>query len=74
MKPRLVTTEGPAPFNLFADAPTPWRAIRSYSEISMIVDANGHSLLPCPKELAGRIVAAVNLVECVHHKQNPRGE
>lgn len=56
----------PESYSLFHDSPTPWRAVRSYSEISAIVDRNGHILFLCPKELAGRIVAAVNMVECGH--------
>jgi len=65
---KLVTaTDAPA-FDLYADAPTPWRVVRSYSEISAIVDANGRSLIFAPAILAGRIAAAVNLVEGGHGK------
>ena len=63
---RLVSKTEPMARGLYADAPTPWRIVRSYSEISAVMDAQGRTLFLCPKELAGRVVAAVNLVECTH--------
>lgn len=45
------------------EAPTPWRALRAYSEIAAIVDANGFTVALCRKEDAERIVAAVNGAE-----------
>lgn len=60
----------PESYSLFADTPSPWRAVRSYSEISAIVDRNGHILCLVPKEIAGRIVAAINMVECGHRKED----
>lgn len=63
---RLVSKTEPLARGLYADSPAPWRIVRSYSEISAVVDLQGRTLFLCPKELAGRIVGAVNLVECTH--------
>ena len=65
---RLVSTSEPMARGLYADAPTPWRIVRSYSEISAVMDAQGRTLFLCPKELAGRIIGAVNLVEDGHRE------
>ncbi len=45
------------------DAPTPWRIRRGYTEISWILDARGHTVTLCRREIAERIVQAVNAGE-----------
>lgn len=49
--------------------PAPWRVVNSFSELAAILDANGHSLGIVERAVAGRIVAAVNMVECGHGKE-----
>ncbi len=45
------------------DAPAPWRAVRGHTEISWILDARGHTVTLCRREIAERIVQAVNAGE-----------
>lgn len=45
------------------DAPAPWRAVYSYSEVAAIFDADGYTVTICRREIAERIVAAVNAME-----------
>lgn len=53
----------------YLTSPAPWRVVDSYSELSAILDANGRSLGIVERAVAGRIVAAVNMVECGHGKE-----
>lgn len=45
------------------DAPAPWRAVGAYSELAAIIDADGYTVTICRREIAERIVRAVNGVE-----------
>lgn len=45
------------------DAPTPWRMVFGLSELARIDDARGHAVTICRREVAERIVAAVNGTE-----------
>lgn len=47
----------------YRDAPTPWRAVYSHSETAAIWDAQGRTVTICRREIAERIVAAVNAME-----------
>lgn len=49
--------------HIISDAPTPWRTAISRSEIAAVLDARGHTVTLCRREIAERIVAAVNGVE-----------
>jgi len=42
------------------NAPTPWRAVRSFSEISAAVDASGHTLFVSRAEVVAYVVEIVN--------------
>lgn len=48
--------------NQYRDAPTPWRAVYGYSETAAIWDADGHTVTICRREIAERIVAAINKI------------
>lgn len=51
----------------------PWR-ITSDSRCSYvtIVDADDNAMVVCAPEIAGRIVASVNMVECAHGRDRDR--
>lgn len=55
------------------DSPTPWRVIPGHNGTATIHDANGNPLtIALNAKIAGRIVAAVNLVECAYRDVNIR--
>jgi len=48
------------------DGATPWRVVGGHKGMAAILDANNKTLLTTTARIAGRIVAAVNLVECAY--------
>lgn len=56
----------PTDISTTRDAPAPWRIVNTSSELCTILDARGHTVFICRKEVAGRIIGAVNLVEGGH--------
>lgn len=64
---RLADVNRPA---VWSTGRTPWRICSGDSERVAIIDADDHTLFLALPEIAGRIIAAVNMVECAYRGAN----